>query len=243
MRRSIIAGHRLMLNFQLYHESLPNKFSSLNMNDISDVKTLFGMLLPPIITNGIGIPEEPLAYIFRHTQLLPRHFLIYLNKIITQSAKRQSILSGLSEKCIIEGIQKTENLVAREVLNAFEHRYITAKEVCEKVIPELPFHFTRGELQRVFNIRGKAAMGTDDFYSFLRMLVEIGAIGRVFSKSERYIKGRFEYTSPYKLGISSADTLCLHPVFAGVFQAQISDPRVAVMPYGASMDDADYRDF
>ena len=35
--------------------------------------------------NGFGQPEEPIAYIMRHTQLLPRHLIEILNEIIDRA--------------------------------------------------------------------------------------------------------------------------------------------------------------
>lgn len=106
-------------------------------------------------------------------------------------------------------------------------------------IPELDHHFSLGDLQRVFNRHGKKFFENGDFFDFKRMLVEIGAIGRFFEETEQYYKARFEYTAANELITSVDDTYCLHPLFSGVYgNGRKAKP---VYPYGASLEDDDYR--
>lgn len=118
--------------------------------------------------------------------------------------------------------------------------------MCERCIPELPFRFEVGKLHEVFNKHGKKAMGTDDFEDFRRMLIEIGAVGRVLGETERYVTGLFEYTVPHRLVTSTDDELCLHPVFLKVFSAKkppLGGTRKTVYPFGTDVDGRDYRDW
>ena len=80
-------------------------------------------------------------------------------------------------------------------------------------------------------------------FEFQRMLIEIGALGRVIRGKETdvYIKGNFEYTVAHEMTISHDDQLCIHPLFSGIFGNSARKDR-PVYPYGAVLDDEDYRD-
>jgi hypothetical protein len=99
------------------------------------------------------------------------------------------------------------------------------------------------DLHRVFTRHGKAVFGSDDLFEFQRMLLEIGAVGKVISANDKdlYIKGGFEYTISHQLSISQEDELCVHPLFSGIFQGSDKQER-PVYPYGSNYDDEDYRD-
>jgi hypothetical protein len=98
------------------------------------------------------------------------------------------------------------------------------------------------DLHRVFTRHGKAVFGSDSLFDFQRMLLEMGAIGRVIPGSERdiYIKGNFEYTVSHPLSVSQDDELCVHPLFSGIFNN--SKKERPVYPYGSVLEDEDYRD-
>ena len=123
--------------------------------------------------------------------------------------------------------------------------YPQAKAVCEKSIPHLSFKFSASHLHQVFNRHGKKVSGYDDFDDYKRLLMEIGAVGRVVDEGrmDRYIIGHFEYTLPHRLVTGSNDNLCLHPAFCQVFSASYpkDDSRV-IYPYGSQADGEDHRD-
>jgi hypothetical protein len=94
----------------------------------------------------------------------------------------------------------------------------------------------------VFTRHGKAVFGGDGMFEFQRMLIEIGALGRVIpgKETDLYIKGNFEYTVAHELTISHDDQLCIHPLFSGIFSNSKRKDR-PVYPYGTVLDDEDYR--
>jgi hypothetical protein len=100
-----------------------------------------------------------------------------------------------------------------------------------------------GELHQVFTRHGKAVFGGEGMFEFQRMLIEIGALGRVIKGKETdvYIQGNFEYTVAHELTISHDDQLCIHPLFSGIFSNGNRKDR-PVYPYGAVLDDEDYRE-
>lgn len=235
----LIGAQRLMLYLALNHKELYNKFIRLDLTKRADALDLFNVVLPEKITNQNGIQEETISYILRHTQLLPRHFIILLNSIFKGNRSNQFPLRA---ERIINGIQQVEEAMVGEIFVAFNLIYPNAKITCRKCLPELEHKFTVPDLHRVFTRHGKAVFGSDDLLSFQRMLLEIGAVGKVIpgNETDLYIKGRFEYTISHQLPISQDDELCVHPLFSGIFQGGGKQER-PVYPYGSNFDE-DYRD-
>jgi hypothetical protein len=236
----LIGAQRLMFYLALNDRELYNKFIRLDLTKRVDALNLFGVVLPEKITNQTGVQEETISYILRHTQLLPRHLIILLNSIFKGNRSNQFPLRA---ERIINGIQQVEEAMVGEIFVAFNLIYPNAKITCRQCLPELGHKFTVADLHRVFTRHGKAVFGSDDLLSFQRMLLEIGAVGKVIpgSETDLYIKGRFEYTISHQLSISQDDELCVHPLFSGIFQGGEKQER-PVYPYGSNFDDEEYRD-
>jgi hypothetical protein len=218
--------------------------SPLDLTKRSDAIALFNKVLPEKIINQTGFQEETVSYILRHTQLLPRHFLMLLNSIFKNSGSTQALIPfPLSREKIINGIRQVEEYIVSEIFGAFRLSYPTAEVTCKRCLPELGHIFSVGELQQTFTRHGKAVFGGGSFFDFERMLMEIGAVGRVIpgKESDVYIKGNFEYTVSHELTASYEDDLCLHPLFSGIFSNGGRRDR-PVYPYGSALEDEDYRD-
>jgi hypothetical protein len=237
-----VAASRLLIYFELYDSALFDQHGSYTDLDRRNIPRLFHSIMPEKITNRLGITEEPLAYICRHTQLLPRHLIIILNSICgIQKRYGSSSDFFFSVESIRQGITTAEEKIVLEIFNAYSATYPLAQKACSECLPELQHKFTIGDLERVFRTHGKKAMGTNEFDDFKRMLTEIGAIGRVVGETEKYINAVFEYTAHHRLVTSTDDELCLHPLFTEVFSAK-TRLKKSVYPYGSSIDDKDYRE-
>ena len=166
----------------------------------TDVIEFWRRCTPQFITNGFGHREDPLAYILRHTQILPRQLLQYFNSIISLNfRKNKNRRDKLDEVAIIQGVQEIEGTMCEEIFSAFKFVHPNSKYVVERALPYLPYSFNFGELHRVYNRHVKAVFPHGDFDQFRSLLVEIGVVGRVERQTERYIIGRFEYTVPNRL--------------------------------------------
>lgn len=241
----LIGAQRLMYYLAIYYPGFFNGMSPLDLTKRADALALFHAVLPAKITNQSGFQEETMSYILRHTQLLPRHFLMLLNSIFKGSG---GVTSGLnpfpiSEQKIINGIRKVEEFIVSEIFVAFKLIHPTAEVTCKRCLPELGHKFSVGELHQVFTRHGKAVFGGEGMFEFQRMLIEIGAMGRVIPGRETdvYIKGNFEYTVAHELTISHDDLMCIHPLFSGIFSNGGRKDR-PVYPYGSALEDEDYRD-
>ena len=241
----LIGAQRLMFYLALEHQDFYRSYSSLDLTKRNDALTLFRAVLPEKITNHVGYHEETMSYILRHTQLLPRHFVILLNSIFkNQGRAPRSNAFPVSEERIVTGIRQVEDSMVREIFVAFKLIYPNAEETCRRCLPELGHKFTMGDLHRVFTRHGKAVFGSDSLFEFQRMLLEIGAVGRVMpnnKESDIYIKGNFEYRVEHQLSLSQDDELCVHPLFSGIFHGSGKQER-PVYPYGSVLEEDDDRD-
>ena len=240
----LIGAQRLMYYLFLYYPEFLKSLPPLDLTKRAEALRLFSSVLPDKITNLAGFKEETMSYILRHTQLLPRHFLMLLNSIFKGlNAAPGSHPFPVSENKIITGIRKVEEFIVSEIFVAFKLIHPTAEVTCKRCLPQLGHKFSVGELHQVFTRHGKAVFGGDGMFEFQRMLIEIGALGRVIPGKEKdiYIKGNFEYTVAHELIISHDDQLCIHPLFSGIFGSSSRKDR-PVYPYGSVLDDEDYRD-
>jgi hypothetical protein len=239
----LLGAQRLMFYLALYYQDFLRSIYPLDLTKRADALILFQAVLPEKITNQAGFQEETMSYILRHTQLLPRHFLMLLNSIFKNPGVTQKLNPfPVSEDRIINGIRQVEEFMVGEIFVAFKPTYPTAEEACKRCLPELNHKFTMGELHKVFTRHGKAVFGSDNLFDFQRMLLEIGAIGRVIPGKEKdvYIKGNFEYTVSHEMVLGQDDELCVHPLFSGIFRG--SSKGRPVYPYGSVLEDDDYRD-
>lgn len=239
----MLAAHRLTLYSNLEIEGLPEEINDIDITNKNSAQKLLQLILPDKVECRLGVDEDALGYILRHTQLLPRHLLIILNSICDKNRKNGNSNGTLviSEDAVRKGVREVEDMIVQEIFVAFEGQYPLAKVVCEGCIPELHNKFTQGDLERVFRQEGKKLFQSDEFDDFQKMLIEIGAIGRVLDDKGRYIQGQFEYTVPYKLVTSTDDLLCIHPLFSEIYNAKIRD-RKPVYPYGSRVEDRDLRE-
>lgn len=236
-----IAANRLQIFIALKY---PRGFSTLSPADKKNPQDFLRQFLPPFVVNGIGGPEDSIAYILRHTQLMPRQLLRLLNAVFSEAYTSDvATYPVVDAASVVAGIRKEEAVLVTEVCSAFHVRYPSLRKVCEATIKYLPLVFEEGDLHRVFNMHGKKPFGSDDFDDFKRMLMEAAVIGRVLTEDEGgYVHGMFEYTAAHKLLSSTNDRLCLHPIFAEVFHYRPGKKDRPIYPYGTDPNSDDYRD-
>ena len=234
----LIGAQRLMLYLDLYYPEYLKKLQPLDPTVRADALRLFQAVLPKFIENHSGFQEETISYILRHTQLLPRHFLMLLNSIFRSTGGTQGLNPfPIPESRIINGIRQVEERLVTEIFVAFKPIYPNAEEICKRCLPELGHKFSVGQLHQIYTRRGKAVFEGDNLFEFQRMLLEIGAMGRVKpgKATEVYIQGNFEYTIAHEIAISHNDELCIHPLFSGIFGNDTQERPV--YPYGSDLDD------
>lgn len=237
-----IAAQRLAIFLRLYHSDF---FASLSPEIVANPQALLQQVLPTEITNGLGVIEGTIPYILRHTQLMPRHLLRFLNSIFSPSLGGGStaISPKVSELEVKAGIRNAELYLSHEVFSAYRGVYPMLDNACQDCIPQLPLRFSDGDLRTVFNRHGKKRTGFIDYSDFKRMLIETGVIGNFDRETEKYYTAHFEYTATHKVR-DKGGPYCLHPIFAEEFGCIRDDSNSSkpVYPFGSDPNAVDYRE-
>jgi len=205
-------------------------------------------ILPDTVPNAFsGSFERTIPYILRHTQLLPRHLLLILNKIISRSiSEESSVTPSISPQIIVEEVWKSEELIRGQIFDSYKALWPQARDSLEHVLPSLGKNVVSyGDMHRTFNRSAARSLGFDDFRHFIRMLSELGVIGRFVGKTDRYTRAVFEYSEPSRLIFTSDDFLCIHPLFSSAYRVTHPQfPRgdfLPVYPLGTDPDELDRR--
>jgi hypothetical protein len=223
-----------------------------------EARCLVERVLPERVINGYGGEEDTVAYLVRHTQLLPRHLITILNSVWeAQWAHDPGAPLPVKPIAVVEGVHRGEQDVVRDVLASFAPVHPHARLCCERVLPNLGNSVADGELHRAYNQTGIRKETGLEFRQLVRCLIEIGCLGRVVDakSTSRYVVGEFEYTRAGSLHIGADEQFCVHPVFAEAFDGLHATGRRArfpmderrsvrpVYPVGSDPNDPhDYRD-
>lgn len=238
-----IAAHRLAIFLRLYY---PEFHASLGAEGRANPQRLLETVLPREITNGLGVTEGPVPYILRHTQLMPRHLLRYLNSIFGPSFRHgrgPGDVPAVKESDVRTGIRNAEIYLSDEVCSAYRGVYPTLKHALEDCIPHLPLRFADGDLRTTYNRHGKKRTDTADYSDFKRMLIAAGVIGNFDRETEKYYTAHYEYTAVNKIR-DHGGPYCLHPIFAAEFGCirNSVDSKKPVYPFGSDPAAGDYRE-
>ena len=160
------------------HMQRLSKFTNVDLSKRDDVHFVLSEFMRDTTINRGRKIEGTLAYILRHTQLLPRQFIMALNSIYCSPEDK-----GFNyEASVAEGIKNVEGDICSDIFNAFQRKYPFCADLCDRVIENLPRFFGDNVLHEVFSQYGKGALksrGDIDYHRFRQILSEIGAIGKV----------------------------------------------------------------
>jgi len=260
-----LIGNRLNIYGHLYQPEVIETFGSMNgvepgpsLLDYDEARRLINLVLPETVTNAYGSREDTVAFLIRHTQLLPRHLITILNCVWeAQAAHDPGAPLPVKPIAVIEGVRRGEHEIVRDVLASFSAVHPTARLCCERAVPNLGNVVDEGELHRVYNQNGIRKDTGLEFREFVRTVLEIGCLGRVIDaqSTSRYVVGEFEYTRAGSLHVDADEMFCIHPVFAESFDGRHASGRRsqvpaderqairAVYPVGSDPNDPhDYRD-
>jgi len=243
-----LAGGRLHLFLRMHHpdqlELLERKSALLDESD--EPIALLRAALPARMTSGLDIDEDPLAYVLRHTQLLPRHLIGILNGVFSRKDKG-SRPWAVAPSAVLAGTRHAEQLLVAGVLKAYGSSYPTAAEVLRRLSGRLSISFPASQLHEVYVRAGIRKLAQLSFNEFLSMLFDLGVVGIKFGETDRYNKAHFQYTFDNSLvPREELDHLCLHPLFTR-YLLERSIPRLreershATYPYGCDPLGDDYR--
>jgi hypothetical protein len=243
-----LAGTRLRLYLETHH---PDRLERLTvrarrLDEPEPDTALLRAALPRLVKNGLGIDEDPVAYLLRHTQLLPRHLIAILNRVFIASSSPPDV--GLvSAGDVVAGTRAAEQLIVQSIFTAFRGTFPEAKAALRGLSDRLEICFRASQLHVVFNRQGIRRRTNMEFDEFMTMLFAIGAVGILLDKTERYYKAHFQYTFDTPLSAAEdEDWLCFHPLFTRYLHVRSLHRlrragSLVTYPFGSDPADQDYR--
>jgi len=222
----------LSLHFPTVYE---RDFKPIDLSSRQGIRRFWQKVMPQKVHNDDGQEEDSFAYLMRHTQLLPRHLLLYFNAIAKRTLAGGGGGISFNEAAVVEGVRATEHMIVEEIFNGYRQVYPQAQAVCRKLLPNLSLRFALGDFHRQFNQNRKSLEEIADYHDALAILMEIGAVGVVTGASDRYIDGAFGYALPNRLHYRAEDSFCVHPIFLREYRVE-GHPEggpLAVYPSGS----------
>jgi hypothetical protein len=251
----LLAGNRLRTFLDLHFEGAAEKLglpTPVNSRDRAAAdKTLRALLPEKKVLNGFGQAEDPVAYVMRHTQLLPRHLIEILNHIIAPAVARAANgdVPRATAEDVTGGVRRAEDVIVQGILTTYSADYPLISDALDAIKNHVEVSQPMSELHRAFNHAGvKRTIPT--FEDFIDACLNIGALGIVTSDDSdgRYVQGHFSYTIAGSVRpVESKDDVCVHPLFmyrwfdeSAIRQMRGRGVR-AVYPYGSDpSDDASF---
>jgi hypothetical protein len=239
-----ITGHRYRLLTAIKDFDHFVEIEPLDFEKRADIHALFDRLLPGSITNATGQEEDPLAYIIRHTQLLPRHIIFFFNEILRRSFRATGGFREVQPNAVVEGVKEVEEIVAKHVLTPYLTLYPRLITACKDILPDLEPITDYGELKKIGR-RFKSVV-EDDVGNVWHKLFEMGILGRVVPQREncpdfiirsRYVLGAFHYNIDGSFSLATDGEYCFHPIFSSYFGLARRNPDDRRTVYPANVDD------
>lgn len=207
--------------------------------DRADIFAFWGEFLPDKVTNNLGAQEETLAFILRHTQLLPRHIIGIFNEIIRLSLSRDDEILRISEDDIVRGVRLAANSICLGILSSYKQVHPLAGDLCHQILPHLPNEFSLGDFKAVFRNQSRGLVR--DYREGINLFKEIGIFGIVYNETGIYYRGEFEYNEPGTMPYKDEDRFCVHPVFASEFRVGRANGgwtgKKVIYPRGTELDE------
>lgn len=111
-----IVAHRYRIAMAVHDREFFHTLEDLDFSRREDIRDLFNRILPTAVINRLGEPEDPLAYIIRHTQLLPRHILAIFNLILRNSYDEVTRYRKLKKEAITAAVGQAQHYIAEQIL-------------------------------------------------------------------------------------------------------------------------------
>lgn len=225
-------AHRYMVYLQLY----PNNRSELRYQQLKQIPIydrkgafeFFEQVFESQVINNRGHEEDTITYLLRHTQLLPRQILFYVNEAIRLAlrANPDYDLTRLSALYLKQAINHHEALCAKEIIDSYRSAFPEGKELINSIdgirlistIATIKKDWASLGAKKVINKYSDFPEVTVESDRFIRFLLEVGIVGRT-SKAESfgdngYLNAVFEYNLPQRMHINSEDEVAIHPIFS-----------------------------
>lgn len=233
-----LTANRILLFGHIYKEYFPGvtyeRLSSLDLYDRDDIREFFGIIFDCRVENGRSDylyrrKEDPIVYIVRHTQLLPRQIIRYFNSILSKAIKLNGSVVISEHEHIKQGVASIETHLAKEIARSYEHSYSGSSKIVAVAMKKFPMVFGASHLEAIYKnyvLKDKEIVeiienspsisAVNSVQKFIRMLEEMGAIGKVIGTPEahKYVNAEFEYNIDGNLVTNNETKYSPHPLFS-----------------------------
>ena len=237
MELAQIAAYRFRLFLELWDPKTAVTVSHYDLGKREQVRAFWNRFFRGPQVNRYNSEEDSMVYIMRHTQLLPRQLFLILKGVIVESHRDTGGYREFKKSIVISAIEKSELVIAAEILSAFKHVYPFAQKAGKAAFGNFPTVFTFNELEDKWRKSVRALfLYKPDFNmpDFAEMLIRMGIIGLVEEETERYFEATFGYSLLTPFNIGDGHSLCLHPIFSKYFKAAPNGWGKPVLPMGVA---------
>lgn len=203
----------------------------------NDVITLMRRILPENVENRLGYKEDTIGFITRHTQLRPRHYILIFTEIIIRAHEASGGYRNIEPKALLDGVEKAEIEIARQVLNPYNLIYPKLVKACKPVLSNMPPICDASHLRKFGSrFKGRIEPDIDDVWE---TLYEMGVIGIIDPQNYKltpneamYVRANFIFNSEEQFSLNDARKYCLHPIFSKFFgtNRELGECQIAVYP-------------
>jgi len=219
--RIVAERYRDFLDIHLEEdEEFKKTIRAMNFSERKDLGEFFGLVTPRSVINKLGKPESSLAYIIRHTQLLPREFILIFSRAIVASHALKGSWRYIEADAIVTAVNEQESELAEQILTPYRTLYPNLTEQIKDVVSELMPFFNKSDMDR---LGGRlTTVSKHEVPDPWVALYDIGVIGwveraRNESTHELYEYGRFHYNSIGEISFANDRIYCVHPIFSGTW--------------------------
>lgn len=228
-----VCSKRFAVFLNLYGIPGAERLNLRRLQDRRESRDFLASFFPQSIKSSSGAHEEPIAYLLRHTQLIPRQIIAILNQVYKESqmngqASKKRDEPLFSEQALRDGVERKINEITDDIIIGYREKYPKIQKVLDAIIPNLPLYFVDADMDSQFPRHVKVLHKrlpqiveyAPDSTSLLHTLLDVGIVGRVIDETANYVRAEFAYTIPSRdVGYSSEkDRFCFHPVFAKRFR-------------------------
>ncbi len=193
----------------------------------------FGKVMPEQIENRYGQKENSIAYIVRHTQLLPREFILIFSSAIKQSYRDRRSWSFITADSIVNSISSLQLMLSRQILRPYDTMYPNLIKNAKSILPELPVICKLSDLDKVGQRFSQATLNETD--NPWQSLFQMGVMGFIrneekYKTSDYYELGSFHFNSDSNISFANHMQYCIHPIFSGAWHLNRSKNMKFVYP-------------
>ena len=187
----------------------------LDFSDQADLKVFFKAIMPDHIVNKHGQNEDALAYLIRHSQLLPRELISLFNGAIRLSYEETSSWRSITAGAVVKAVEETEDYLREQVLKPFRDVYPDLTDAIEAGLEGVHPICSLSDLHKA---EQKLPRGVKREANW-DIMYQMGVLGyidpeKAESRRSYYEYGLFHFNSLHSIKFANHITYCFHPLFS-----------------------------